>query len=613
MIELQSVLTPNPSVCSEESLYYHREENRVRFDGYFNLFYIEKRKKYTTLETLLLKLELQGYSLIRVKHNDTVEEEAKLTPEARGQYTFRLPYAEKTDGVFWFELTKAEDILDSDRHVFGYYCGESNQVRDVNLAVDICTFRREEYVTRNMRSLLQFVTSADSSQAAGHLHVYIVDNGNTLKNNPGMQELLDEYRKNRDMIEIIPNRNLGGAGGFTRGMLAAIEDKKDRGLTHILLMDDDAVFDPDVFVRIYGILTMLKEEYRDITIGGSLWREDYPYIQQACGEYFEDFLVKNPHPLYDLRTYENCTADFLCRGDEEYPLYSGWWCCCFSLQLVRKNNLPLPLFLHHDDISFGLRNLDKGVLFMNGIGVWHKGFDLAYPGANRYYDIRNPLITTALHAPDMTPVKILKQIWVVLTTLLMEYRYAEAMLALWGLEDFCCGPKWLYEKDAEALHAELRSFWKEEFPMQDYESLPESYAAAKGEIARKRAEFGIDDIRRGNTSGGKASRIGRLWKMMTFNGWILSSVEEPIAMSVLDSPFDAYRRQTVVHYEMGSGRCHISARDRKQMSWMLKLYLRTAWLVLTKYKRTAASWRKNEMKLSRANAWRKYLGITNEQ
>ena len=611
MTELQSVLLPNPVICTEEELYFHRDGNRVRFDGYFNLFYIEKRKKYTTLEQLTLDLELQGYSTIRIMHNSKVLENRFLTAGEKKTYRFELPYEEVRDGVFWFELLEREGIPETERFISGRYLGESSEKREVNLAVDICTFRREDYITRNMKSLIDFVSRKNRPEAAEHIHVFIVDNGKTLQNHAGMQALRADENA-RTCIDIIPNRNLGGAGGFTRGMLEAINQKEERKLTHILLMDDDAVFDPDVFLRIYGILAMLKEEYRDITIGGALWREDYPYIQQACGEYFEDFLVKNPHPFYDLRTYKNCTADFLCKGEEELPLYSGWWCCCYSMNVVTEENLPLPLFLHHDDITYGLRNMDKGVLFMNGIGVWHKGFDLAYPGTNRYYDIRNPLITTALYAPEMKKTKILKQIWVVFTTLLMEYRYAEAMMALWGLEDFCKGPKWLYEKDAEKLHAEMRCFWKAEFPMLDYKKLPEQYVEIKAQIAENRQKFDIEDIIRGNTSGKTDSKMKRLLKMLTFNGWILPAVDEPIALSVLDSPFKAYRRETVVHYELGSGNCHISKRDPKMASWMVKLYIRSAWLIFTKYSSVAKTWKEYEMKLGTKEAWREYLGLTNE-
>ncbi|MDQ9768331.1 hypothetical protein RFZ33_14760, partial [Acinetobacter baumannii] len=67
--------------------------------------------------------------------------------------------------------------------------------------------------------------------------------------------------------------------------------------------------------------------------------------------------------------------------------------------MATRDNLPIPLFLHHDDIEYGIRNRDQGIVFLNGIGVWHKGFEQTFPGVNVYYDVRNTLITVALTEP----------------------------------------------------------------------------------------------------------------------------------------------------------------------------------------------------------------------
>ena len=74
-------------------------------------------------------------------------------------------------------------------------------------------------------------------------------------------------------------------------MIEAIEEKERLGLTHVQLMDDDAIMDPELFVRAYGFLGMRKDEWEDIRLGGTLLREDYPYICQAMGEWFEGFNV----------------------------------------------------------------------------------------------------------------------------------------------------------------------------------------------------------------------------------------------------------------------------------------------------------------------------------
>ena len=567
-MQLQSILLPKQNICTEESLYFHREEGNVLFNGYFNLFYIEKRKKYTDLRTLSLHLNLQGYESITLMHDREAIGEQVLSPEEAESYDFSFPYEAYDTGVFWFSLKPAG--AEQNCHIDGFYEGDSETVRDINIAVDICTFRREEYVLRNMKSLEAFLQQ--KQEAADHLTVFLIDNGQTLNQ---YDEITGIAERSCGRITIIPNRNLGGAGGFTRGMQEAIRRRERENLTHVLLMDDDAVFDPDLFVRLYGLLSTLKGAYRDITVGGALLREDYPWIQQACGEWFGNFRAQNDHPMYDLRTFENCTADFMCRDDEEHDIYSGWWCCCFSLNVVTEENLPFPMFLHHDDVSYGLMNAGAGITFLNGIGVWHKGFETVFPGANRYYDMRNPLISAAIAEPGIPTWKVILKVWGAMTVLLMEYRYAEAFLTYRGAMDFCKGPEWLGRIDGEKLHTKIRSFAAKHFAFEDYHDLDDKkYKEAKKTIEQAMREWDFSRL-----TQVKPMMYGvkkEPWKLLTLNGWILPGISEPLALSVTDQATDAFRRKELVLYEPVHGKVHIAKRDRKLGLKFLRMYAELA-------------------------------------
>lgn len=391
-MRLQTILKPNPQICSVKELYFHEDDSFLYADGFFNLFYIEKRKTFTELEQLKLCLHLKGWSKIVLMHDREMFQTKELEAEETRDYCFELPYAETERGVFWFKLEKAGD---SERLLEGYYSGISPICNPVHIAVDICTYRREAYVLRNMQSICAGLFADDALEVRKHLQLMLIDNGNTLSSNKELQKLIEKEPR----IRIYPNKNAGGAGGFTRGMLEAIaqNERNDTAITHILLMDDDAVFDPDLFVRLYGLLAQLKPEHRKITVGGGLMREDFPYLQYACGERFQNFVVQNLYPLRDMREYSNCTSEYMLGTMLPAGTYSGWWCCCYSMETVRRDNLPIPLFIHHDDIEYGLRNQKNGIVFLNGISVWHRGFELTFTGANRYYDVRNSLISTALH------------------------------------------------------------------------------------------------------------------------------------------------------------------------------------------------------------------------
>ena len=91
---------------------------------------------------------------------------------------------------------------------------------------------------------------------------------------------------------------------------------------------------------------------------------------------------------------ESCEACLL-NEVEESAEYNAWWYCCFPLEIVTEENLPLPLFIRGDDVEYGIRNM-KQLILMNGICVWHEPFENKYSSFLEYYIIRNQLITNAL-------------------------------------------------------------------------------------------------------------------------------------------------------------------------------------------------------------------------
>lgn len=432
-MRLQNIRFPEPDICREEELYFHRNGEWIDFNGYFNLFYIEKRKKYTNQETLTLHLEVGDCQAVRLMHDETMIREIELSGQPE-PLTLEFPYQEIDKGVFWFSVKPGISSKSAVPQLSGWYEGKCQEEKPVRIAAVVCTFKREPYVLRNLKSVLRFLERPEN--ASMNLCYWLVDNGRTLSEHEEISRLAAQHP---DTIRIIPNRNVGGAGGFTRGMIEAIEEKERLGLTHVQMMDDDAVMDPELFVRAYGFLGMRKDEWEDIRLGGTLMREDYPYMCQAMGEWFERFNVTNPLVMTDMRSFENCRKPLIERPHDEYHMYSGWWCCCYSLNMVRNDNLPLPLFIHRDDIEYEVRNKETGIVFLNGFNVWHKGFEVNFLGTNAYYDTRNNLIYAALHEPELSRIYMWKWISKFLLTAIMKMRYEEAGFICQGVKDFVKG------------------------------------------------------------------------------------------------------------------------------------------------------------------------------
>ena len=151
---------------------------------------------------------------------------------------------------------------------------EEEKIRNVKIAIGICTFKREAYVTKNIGILNEHIIENQNSDLNGHLEVFVSDNGQTL----------DIDQLSSEKIHIVKNKNTGGAGGFTRCMIEASRaNEKGMGITHMLLMDDDIVIDPESIVKTYKILSLLKEEYKDSFIGGAMLRIDKQYSQVESG------------------------------------------------------------------------------------------------------------------------------------------------------------------------------------------------------------------------------------------------------------------------------------------------------------------------------------------
>ncbi|MCR5772848.1 MAG: glycosyltransferase [Butyrivibrio sp.] len=569
---LQSLLFPDNNICSEEALYFHRKEGFICVDGYFNLFYLEKHHKYCRINSLTLELEIHGIKSITVMHDR--EEVLKVEALDTGRLSISLPYDKYDTGVLWFKAELDDKISQSDMNrtddswsIKGYFEGYSECINPVELAVNICTYKREAYVTRNMKSLAVFMgtraINGKLPEASRHMHVFIVDNGKSLNNYDEFDKLIHimDDDKNR-LINIIPNANTGGTGGFSRGMQEAINRREELGITHLLMMDDDAVFDPDLFVRLYGFLSTLREEYRDITVGGALMREDYPYIQHAAGEWFTDYKVINNHPIVDMRDFDNCTADWMTGTGSEHDMYGAWWCCCYNMDAINKENMPLPIFVHHDDIQFGMKQVDRGIVFLNGICVWHQGFELVYPGVKQYYNMRNTLITM-----DMFERKRLDKtyrLWAIrrYIGLLISYRYADCEFVYRGFKDFQKGRDWLLASDPESIHKELMETYRNKCGMRPIEDIglsSEEYAYVKSQI---RNDFSESDLREYYTP----DRFrGPVSKKITINGWFLPSKKGIKVITPLDSPWDVYRYKKILLYEPATGKGAVMKRSMKEL------------------------------------------------
>ena len=448
---LQHLVWKNEELKETAPLYYHSDsemitagENMVipagttiSFDTYFNSFLSKTWRKYTDVGRVQFRVGIDGKGEAVLKGDKQVSTQKKMF-SGKTELCFFTELSESD--YFFLEITAEEECLLE----YGFVETEAT-AQPVILALATCTYNRQQDIKKNV-ALLKTLTKENDRNAVLE-QVYVVDNASNLTK--------EEIEK--DNILLIPNKNTGGAGGFTRGLQEAL---KNKDITHIVLMDDDVRIEPEAFCRTKAFLSYIKTEYKENFLGGAMFRTDTPYVLHAAGEDWADGRIKNVYKSTDMRQFEQVLKTS--EPVETKQAYAGWWYCCIPRKHVEQKGYPMPFFLHCDDVEYSLRN-GRPPIYLNGIAVWHEEFEDKRSSVIEYYDTRNRLITNALYKERGKKRDALYVLCERFYATVFRYRYKDFALSLKAVEDFLKGPEWLNTVDAEALHKSLSAYgypWK---------------------------------------------------------------------------------------------------------------------------------------------------------
>lgn len=569
---------------------FFREGAKLSTNTYFNLFSISKWKKYCSLERVFLGLSVRGDFVLQVINSyrdgsgtiSHVIMEKELHTFAQTELNFEVPDCPK--GVVYFTL---KALTEGSCLQMACYRGEGNALKKVKIALNICTFKREEYLKRNLEILKQNFFQGSDSVLGGQIEVFITDNGNTL----------DAVSMNGPGIHVFPNRNLGGTGGFTRGLLEIIKVKESLGITHVIFMDDDVEIEPESLVRTWAMVSLLKKEYRNGFIAGAMLRLDAKNIQHENGALWKEGKCRFWGRGLDLQNFSGVV-----RNEEECERdYAAWWYCCVPAGTVRPDNLPAPLFIHEDDVEYSLRNT-KHIITLNGIAVWHEANEHRRVSSNEYYNLRNMLIVNALHCPKYTLGQVRRQVLTALLVALSRCRYKDMALIRWAVEDFCKGPKWLLSVDAAAYHQRIQ---EQGYSFEDVSALLKT-AVMKTDTQRSSQEGFKYLASHAKTPG----QIGRLiLQVLSVNGYFLPPDKRLKAYYMNVHPVSLYRAGRLLLFDDKDRKGIVTERSVKQLFVMLKIYGRLLVLLQMRYKRSCRRYRAHFRKLRSADYWKKALQL----
>lgn len=430
MVVLQSIIIPK----DEAEMYFRggsingdriilRAGERLTFDAYYNGFCYTKYREYTTVTQMMLLIESSGSISVSLMCYDGKESRC-IAHGNDGDVLIAILSELPENGILYPEITAEKDSV-----IYGGCYSSECAPEDINVCISVCTFRREQYVLRN----IELLRSYDFSFIR---RAFFVDNGNTLD----FDALSDNF------ISVLPNRNFGGSGGFTRGLIEA----KDGGYTHVILMDDDVEFHPEALEQMTVFVSLLKKEYKESWFSAGMIPLDKPNLQFELGAEWngkEAVVHKNNVNICE----RTALVDNLVNPDVQY---GGWWTLLMPVS-VTDNGYPYPFFIKFDDVEYGLRKAESTeIITMNGIAVRHEAFDRKKNFILDYYNLRNELFVNALYN-KYGALGAVKRLWYEVVKHLALYRYDNIPLVLKAAKDYIGGLYFLKNCDEERLNSLL--------------------------------------------------------------------------------------------------------------------------------------------------------------
>ncbi len=417
---------------------------------YFNAFPASYWKRWTRVEEVALRLTVRGagrVDLYRSKSNgDVVHLEGKHldTGGEPVQLEFRESLAPFEDGGWvWFDVATGRDSLTvSDA---AWIVDEPLPVRP--LAVAITTFNRPADCATALAALAE-----DQAVLDVVAKVFVIDQGSVKMRDH--QRFAAAAALLGERLVVIDQENLGGSGGFTRGMLEAL---RTDGIEHVLLMDDDVRLEPDSVLRAHAFASATSSP---VIVGAQMLNLQVRSQLHAMGE-IVDLRASFWRPAPGSVSGHDFAAQTLRQQRmlhaRIHSTYNAWWMCLIPREVLERTGLPLPLFIKWDDAEYGLRAGECGfpTVTLPSCAIWHMPWTDKNDTTDwtAYFHLRNRLITMALHSPyDVRPA-IVREGFRTTFKHLMAMEYSTVALHHKSIEDFLAGPERLFASLREALPA----------------------------------------------------------------------------------------------------------------------------------------------------------------
>lgn len=576
MIFLQQFCWPNVNLVPEVDLYGRVNEHAhislrgegvsfkpdgwLLLDTFFNSFSLGPWKKNCDIHDLLLVLNGSGKFVIQVglhrlghSHKFLYEKEIDLTSSEECSIPMTM-WDTLEEGILYCKLI----ALSEGKITGGGFATKTLPKQNVKLGIVITHFNRKRYVLPAIERITnELLVDQDYKDK---ISLVVVDNSKNI------------VPEEAGHATVIPNLNLGGSGGFTRGLLHL----KDNDYTHCLFMDDDASCEIESIRRAYQLLAYAKNE--KMAVAGSLLREIEPFRLFEKGGVFN----KGGYPLksgLDMRTSHDLLA---AERTDIVPNYGAWWFFGFNINQI--HSWAFPFFVRGDDILFSLMN-NFNVMTINGIGCWGEDFSLKDGVLPRYLDSRQILLQLIrVESSSAFCISFMNKLFF---SALFSYNYASARSVSTAMEDVMKGPNfWTENMDMSKIRPIINAFEPSE-KMQ-----PVDIASLKPEVVH------VDE-----------GKWGRLLRIITLNGFLVPSFLLKDRLVLQHKGFRGwfrglYRSKQVLYYYEPSNLGYIAEYNRKAFFTELFRFSKLSVRFLFNYKKLKKEYQEALPYLTSEAFWR---------
>ena len=536
---LQTVVLPNLEVPASEDMYLrlsplawcelgrpavHFEDGGLAWtDTFYGSFSLGVWQAHCDFQSLFVGLEGEGHFVVTVgvhrlgqgdvwlgEHAVALERGARADLPITGWRSHR-------EGLLFFRLRAiGPGVIRSAR-----YLTADPVARDVRLGIVVTHFNRQAQVLPAIERVRRHVL--ERADLEGRISLTVVDNSRNLPLEP------------TNSLKLIPNRNLGGTGGYMRGLLDLI----DQGTySHALFMDDDASCEPESIARAHALLGHARNPR--LAVAGALLSEAEPWHLLEKGARFSGHC----EPLHTGADMRRVDALLWCEREIKRPDYGGWWFFAFPVAGIER--FPFPFFVRGDDVFFSVSNRFE-LATMNGIACFGEDFGQKHGPMTAYLDARYHLLHALLdeRRGAQALLRIARRQFL---RPLLAYHYSSARAVTLALRHLAQGPAFFRENlDLADVRAEIASWTPAE------KMLPLDRTAFDTRGPRRRPE----------------GRLRVLLRALTLQGFLLP---KPLLKNRVllqrkafhGSPASVFRYRRVLYEHFPSNTGYVAEHDRRR-------------------------------------------------